>query len=283
MQHKLKSFDNTMINYDIHRTSNKFLVFLHGAGGSLTAWNVERKFFHDRGISTIAIDLRGHGLSGRPDDVDSYNLEKFAKDVYAVIHKENIKDFIIIGHCFGGIITILFHKMHPKLAKAYVLIDTTYKAPKSIRLIFKKNGFYKYIVKNINRILIHTGKGQFHHEDFRKFRGTGDYNYNRIYSDIVHTSLKSWLYTYQNIAKFNGIEILKKMRKPVLILEGEKDSIFDIMTAKKIHKFVKASELKIIPEENHIIVFNNPKAIITQIYAFLKATEFIGNPKKTNK
>ena len=131
MQKKITSFDGTQINYSLSKNSENdaYLVFLHGLGGDLTAWKKELNFFKSKGISTLAVDLRGHGKSDRPDLLDKYKLEYFARDVKTIIDHEKIKKLIIVGHCFGGVVTIMFHKLFPNLAKSYILVDTTYKAP----------------------------------------------------------------------------------------------------------------------------------------------------------
>lgn len=268
MQKHLKSFDKVEINYDISRNSGSFVVFVHGAGGDLTAWKKERAFLHRRGISTLALDLRGHGKSGRPSLPANYRLENFARDINAIIRKERISDFVLAGHCFGGMVTIMFHKLFPRLAKSYILIDTTYKAPPQLKWIFRNHPFFVHI---LNRILKNDDlrKRHFSHVNYKKFVGSSDWDFFRIYSDIAHTSFKSWLFTYENLAKFNGIKILKSIRKPVLVIEGDKDSIFNLLVAKKIKSLIRNSKLDIVPDANHIIVINNPKQLEVEILRFL--------------
>lgn len=267
MQKKIRSFDDVKISYDISRVSDFFLVFVHGAGGDLNAWKKQRQFFHKNKFSTLAIDLRGHGLSGRPDSAASYRLEYFAKDMRQILRKEKITEFIIIGHCFGGMVTIAFHKLFPELSKAYILIGTTYKAPLSLA-IFKHNLlFVRMLNRIVNKFMI---KRRFSHVNFNKFVGSGDWNLRRIYSDIKHTSLKSWLFTYQNIAEFDGIEILRGIDKPVLIIEGENDTIFPPKIAKEMHKLVRTSRMDIIPNANHILVLNNANDLQNKILSYIR-------------
>jgi len=271
MQKKNLSFDKTKINYDIVRKKGNggVLVFLHGAGGNLTAWDKERHFFHKKGISTLAIDMRGHGKSGRPHKVSDYCLESFAKDIFEVLKKEKIKDFILIGHCFGGMIVTDFHRLFPKLAKAYILVDTTYKAPKKIRYFFKINKPFIFLLNFFLESRI-SKKIDFKHMNFEKFVGTGDWDPKRILSDITHTTFKSWIFTYQNIAKFDAVDVLKSIKQKVLILEGEKDSIFKLVDAQKINSLIKNSKLNVIPDANHILVINNPKEVQTEIFEFVR-------------
>jgi len=271
MQKKIKSFDNIGINYSINRISDFFLIFLHGAGGDLNAWKKEREFFHKAKYSTIAIDLRGHGLSGRPASLEKYRLEYFAQDIYGVIKKEKIKKFILVGHCFGGIVTIMFHKLFPKLSKSYVLVGTTYKGPKLLKAI-KPISFFKYIADYVNKNGGITKKYS-SHVNFDKFKGSGDWDFQRIYSDIVNTSVKSWLFTYETIADFDGEGILGTINKPVLIIHGGRDSVFPPKIAQKMHKIIKLSTIKIIPDANHIIVLNNDRSLSREILSHVKSLD----------
>lgn len=266
MQKEVKSFDGTRIIYDIERASRRFLILLHGAGGDLNAWKKERENFHKKGLSTLAIDLRGHGLSDRPNKVSDYELDKFAKDVQAVIKKEKIRNFVMIGHCFGGIVAINYQKIYPKMAKAYVLIDTTYKAPQRLKFFFKSSKLMHFMNNILSR---EKTRKKFKRVNFNNFIGTRDIDLRRIYSDITHTTLKSWLYTYQNIAKFDGTRTLEEMSQPVLIIEGQDDIISNVLVAKKMHNLVKESKLHIIPRANHIIVINNPGILEREIYKFV--------------
>lgn len=285
MQRTYVSFDGVKIHYDIHEThgsgkvergerrttqKNYVLVFIHGAGGDLNAWSKERHSFHERGIATLALDLRGHGLSDRPHTFDAYKLTSFARDVAGIIRQERLKNVIIVGHCFGGMVAITLYSLYPRLAQAYVLIDTTYKAPQYLKRLFSGSPF----LRNLRHAILQhklLQKTQFSHVDFSKFKGTGDFNLLRIYSDITHTSLKSWLFTYETIAHFDGTAILRRMKRPVLIIVGEKDLIFPVLVSRKIRMFVKQSTLNIVPNANHVIVLNNPEIIEREIMRFIKS------------
>lgn len=124
------SFDGAKIHYTKKlKDKDKWLIFLHGFGGDLNAWNAERDIFHSLNYSTIAMDLRGHGLSERRDDKKFYKLENLSKDVLALIEKEKIKDFVIIGHCLGGMVAIYLYAKYLKSSRGLVLVDTSFKPP----------------------------------------------------------------------------------------------------------------------------------------------------------
>ena len=267
MQKRLKSFDGVKINYSYKKVSKKCLVFLHGLGVDLTHWGKEARFFQKNGFSTLSIDLRGHGLSGRPEKLSSYKLSAFARDVHAVLERERVKDFVLIGHSFGGVVLLQFHKRYPRLAKAYILVDSTYKSPHQVEFL----NDHPYMVHFVNHLLEHENlrKSHFSHIDFRKFIGTGDWDLKGFLTDIYHTSLRSWLFTLEHMAKFNGLNVLQAIKQPVLVIEGTKDTIFDLKIAKKMHRLIKGSKLDLIKDADHVLLLNKVKKLEHDMLKYL--------------
>lgn len=271
MEKKVKSFDGTNIHYSITRKSKRFLVFIHGLGGNLVVWRKQRAFFHGKNISTLAIDLRGHGYSDKPDSFESYSFENLAKDISFIIKKERIKNFVIVSHCFGGPVALTFSKLFPKLPKAYVLMNTTYKSPPELKTILSN----KYIKKFMNIILLSYYKGKKSHLDDNIFAKTWDWSIFRINSDIQKTSLKSYVYLLESFSQFNAAKSVRTIKKPMLIIHGGDDSVINKRFAIELNKLVKNSKLNIVPNGNHIMVISNPKILEKDTYDFLKSIKFI--------
>lgn len=267
-----KSFDGARIYY--HKTvkdKNKWLVFLHGFGGDLTAWSKERAYFTKLGISTAALDLRGHGLSEKSNNSDFYHLKNFARDLKSLLQHEQIKNPIIIGHCLGGMVTIYFQAHFPNSSKGLVLVDTGFKPP------FISNNpvakvFANYLILLLKSLPDIKAAG---HADFNKFQGTNDINFRRILSDILHTSLRSYLMLSENLVNLNEKSLLDKITVPTLVVEGTKDSIFPLEVAQYLHYRIKTSTLDLIEGANHIIVLNNPVELEESIAEFLKRINFL--------
>lgn len=267
----LKSFDGAKIYY--HKTirnPDKWLIFLHGMGGDLTAWSNEREYFSKHNISTIALDLRGHGLSDRSDNQDFYKIENFAGDVAVLIEKEKIKNLTIVGHCFGGVISMYFQNLYPHYSQGLVLVDTSYKPP-----FFGEKPVTKFFYDHLFKLmaLIPDIKLK-NHANLERFIGTGDLNVRRIASDILHTSLKSYFLTCETFLNIDAKELLGKIMIPTLVIEGDKDSIFPPEIAEYIKNRIKNSEIEFIKGANHIIVINNPKQLAESILKFLDKLKF---------
>jgi non-heme chloroperoxidase len=87
---------------DWHRRGEQTIMLLHGAGGDHLAWQVQYPALHSAGFASLALDLRGHGYSDRPRGANDDRLERFAEDVYDVLEALEVRAFIMVGHCPGG-------------------------------------------------------------------------------------------------------------------------------------------------------------------------------------
>lgn len=268
----LVSFDKAKIYYEkTNKNKHRWLVFLHGFGGDLGAWEKERDYFINLGYSTLALDLRGHGLSSKSEDLSFYKLENFAKDLNLLLQHEHIQKPVIIGHCLGGMVTIYFQTMFPNKSKALILVDTSYKPPfigsNFVAQVFL-NQFFKLFSKIFPNLAVYG------HADFNQFLGTPDIDLKRILSDMLHTSLKSYFTLCESLSQFNAKELLDKITVPTLIVEGTNDTIFPPDIAEYLHSRIKKSELDLIEGANHILVINNPKKLEESIKNFLQRIKY---------
>ncbi|MDG0870442.1 alpha/beta fold hydrolase [Candidatus Lucifugimonas marina] len=98
-------FDEITIEYEVDGPSSAplTLVFVHGWTCNRTHWRAQMLAFTDR-YRVIAIDLAGHGESslGRPE----YSMPAFARDVEAVLDRENVQRAVLIGHSMGGMVIL---------------------------------------------------------------------------------------------------------------------------------------------------------------------------------
>ncbi len=68
----------------------------------------------------IALDARGHGGSGRPDQERDYGVE-MAEDVVRLLDHLKIRKAHVIGYSMGGMITMKLMTLHPERVQSAVL------------------------------------------------------------------------------------------------------------------------------------------------------------------
>jgi len=85
------------------------VVLVHGLAGSAWAWTAVARRLR-LAIRTVAMDLRGHGLSDAPTAPGSYDLDAMAGDVVAVAEGSGVlagggaDRVILAGHGFGAVV-----------------------------------------------------------------------------------------------------------------------------------------------------------------------------------
>ncbi len=85
------------------------IIFIHGVGADRTSWKYQLPFFHEKGYSVAALDMRGSGDSDARDKNGKLlpiTLEEFALDVDAVIRDLGYDKAHWVGNSMGGVIIL---------------------------------------------------------------------------------------------------------------------------------------------------------------------------------
>ena len=102
------------------------LLLTHGSGAHAHWWDFIAPYFTDHNC-VVAIDLSGMGDSGhRP----GYTTEGFANEVLGVCeHAGFRRDTVLVGHSFGGFVTLKAGLLHGDQFTGVVLVDAPVRPP----------------------------------------------------------------------------------------------------------------------------------------------------------
>src|SRR5215216_2433718 len=109
-----------VLNYAESEGSRPPLVLLHG----ISLW---WKYFlpvlprFSARWHTYALDLRGHGKSGRM--ANGYRFEDYAADIVALLKARLSEPAILVGHSLGGMVAVQIAAQNTDLVRAVVLED----------------------------------------------------------------------------------------------------------------------------------------------------------------
>lgn len=99
------SFDKTKIYYEVHG-NGKPILLIHGFTGTSSDW--KNKPLADsllkNGFKIILVDLRGNGLSDKPNVPEAYANNAEAKDLKALMFYLGYRQYDAIGYSRGSII-----------------------------------------------------------------------------------------------------------------------------------------------------------------------------------
>ena len=118
-----KTYKNISINYEFYdNDSNENLIFLHGWGQNIQMMQPIAKPFIKRN-NVLIIDLPGFGESEEPKEV--WSIYDYVEMVHEFVKDLKLKNPILIGHSFGGKISLAYAMKHDP--KKIVLLASPYK------------------------------------------------------------------------------------------------------------------------------------------------------------
>lgn len=106
---------------DIGKPDGPVVVFVHGFGGDLNNWMFTWPALEST-ARIIAVDLPGHGASGKHVDVRS--VDELARKLLALLDALAIQNAHFVGHSLGGAIVGLAALARPGLATSLTLIGS---------------------------------------------------------------------------------------------------------------------------------------------------------------
>jgi pimeloyl-ACP methyl ester carboxylesterase len=76
------------------------VLLLHGLASNARIWERTAPALAEGGLAPVAIDLRGHGLSDKPDT--GYDLTTISAELCALLRDLDLKSPILAGHSWGA-------------------------------------------------------------------------------------------------------------------------------------------------------------------------------------
>ncbi|GAB3520978.1 alpha/beta fold hydrolase [Arthrobacter monumenti] len=120
--------DGTTIAYDV-AGSGPPVVMLHGSALSRAIWRglgyvtaLQDEF------TVVRVDLRGHGLSGKPHDARAYRMAAITRDVVAVMDDLHLPDAHMVGYSMGARVGFALAAAAPDRALSLTSLGGTYRS-----------------------------------------------------------------------------------------------------------------------------------------------------------
>jgi 3-oxoadipate enol-lactonase len=220
------------------------LILIHGLNGDLTGWALVMPAFAGH-YRTIALDVRGHGRSGKPDQ--PYSIRQFSEDLREFLHQLRVPKAHILGLSMGGAIAQQFALDHPEKIRSLLLVSTFSYVDEQARQAFSR----------LSQSLSAGGYPAFF-DEVVKLAFTPEYiraNPGPI-SELKEKRIK--INSPAAIGRatdaclaFNLKEEISEIALPTLIVSGREDIFTPIHLAEQIHRSIRGSEWKIIEGVGH--------------------------------
>jgi pimeloyl-ACP methyl ester carboxylesterase len=125
--------DGVALAYEEQGTGDPPLVLVHGWCCDHTYFAPQVAYFAGT-HRVLAIDLRGHGSSDRPEQ--DYTTDLFADDLAWLCERLGVTGPVVIGHSLGGVVALAVAVRHPSLPVAIAALDSPLaRAPEAVAAV----------------------------------------------------------------------------------------------------------------------------------------------------
>jgi pimeloyl-ACP methyl ester carboxylesterase len=268
--------DKIHINYEIHGNGNSTFVFLHGFGASVETWrDIELPL--SKGNTLIFLDLKGFGLSSKPDD-GKYSLEDQAEIVLAFLKAHHFHDITLVGHSYGGAVAVFTYLKdrsgHARgIIRRLVLIDAAaYVQVFPFFIDILRKPIINWAVMNLVPTQIMAGFMLYY-----LFYDENKLSEERITRHAEYLgqpgSYDSFVECARQIVPANPDSIsalIKTIAVPALIIWGANDPAIPLEHGQRLHRDIQNSTMVIISNCGHIPHEESPAETLDAILNFLE-------------
>jgi len=240
---------------DINKNKEN-IVLLHGSGLSHIVWSLTEQYLSNQNYNVLSIDLPGHGNS---DGKSLKSIEEISDWLEKVFNELNIFKITIIGHSQGCLEALEYYSRYSKRIKSLIFVGGSYRMPVNQDLIDLAENGDDQAVKLMMK---------WSYKNSKKFIGGNPVekiiNSPRDIREILAIDLVA-CNNYKN-----GSEALKVINCPTLFIFGELDKMVNVEKGKKFAELIPNSEIHIIKDCGHMIMFEKAFEMREKISEFLK-------------
>lgn len=249
---KTITYSDTRLHYTVEGVGRP-LFLLHGWGCTGDIFNQIKPFLAEH-FQVFTVDFAGFGKSEEPQSV--WGVEEYTRSLEAIVEYEDIDNPILIGHSFGGRVSIVYASRNT--TRKVILVDAAGVKPRRSFTYYRKVYTYK-LLKRMLPLLVGKRKAEKIIEQRRAKAGSADYNnaspmMRAILSKVVNEDL---------------CHLMPKIKAPTLLFWGEKDTATPLSDAKRMEKLIPDAGLVTVAGAGHYSFLENMPLFVRVLESFL--------------
>lgn len=261
-----------MINFTVYenKTSDQWVTFVHGAGGSSSIWFRQIRDFKKQ-YNVLLLDLRGHGDSKTPIKTaikNKYTFSALADDILEVLDFLKIEKSHFVGISLGTILIRQLAEMYPNRVQSMIMGGAILKMNFRSQILMRLGNTFKYVLPYLvlyqffafvimpkknhkqSRILfINEAKKLYQKEFIKWFKLTAEIN-----------PVLKW---------FRQVEL----NIPTLYVMGEEDYMFLPSVRVVVENHYRSSKLVVIENCGHVVNVEQPDTFNNVVISFINNTK----------
>ncbi|UOQ47059.1 alpha/beta hydrolase [Gracilibacillus caseinilyticus] len=232
------------------------IVMLHGWGTSLDLFDdLQQKLSNH--FQVTSLDFPGFGASDDPSE--SWNVDQYTDFLEKFLQKLQITNPILIGHSFGGRVSIKYADRHQQGVHKIILIGSAGIKPK------RKVDYYVkvYSYKTLKKVLSLPGINRYKDDIIAKYRGkagSADYqNASRVMQQTLSKVVNEDLQHH-----------MPNIKAPTLLIWGANDTATPVSDAKVMEQLIPNAGLAVIENATHYVFLEHKQRVAIIIDTFLE-------------
>jgi len=256
-----------VLHYRIHKhpSSDQWVTFIHGAGGSSSIWFKQIRAFRKE-HNVLLIDLRGHGGSKMSDMIRRpYTFTDISKDVIEVLDHLELKQTHLVGISLGTIIAREIADLQPDRVSSLIMGGAVLQLDFRSNLLMRLGVAFKHILPYmiLYRIIAWVILPRRNHKEARLL-------FVKEAKKLYQKEFLRWLRLAGELNTKLSDYRSKVLQIPTLYVMGEEDHLF-LPTIKLISAEQRNSELVVFDKCGHVVNVEQPDRFNQECLRFIDA------------
>ena len=249
----MKTIVNNLAVEYIDEGSGPTILMLHGWKDTLHTFDPLLREFSGQ-YRIIRLDLPGFGASQMPPR--DWDLQDYVDFVCAFIEKQNLTIDILVGHSFGGRITIKGVSNMALKPQKIVLIAAAGLAQRRTT----RNAILAFVAK-VGKVVTAIPPLSFWRKDLRR----------RLYEHVGRDYFASGALrgTFLKIVGEDLANAAANIKIPTLLIWGSEDDQTPLEEGRRIHEIIKGSQLETFQNAGHFVHKERPEQVARRIELFI--------------
>jgi pimeloyl-ACP methyl ester carboxylesterase len=220
-----------------------------------------------------AIDQRGHGDSAWADAAaPDYSYERYAADLDEAVDKLGLRDFALVGHSMGGVVSTVYAATYPGRVARLVVIDSTITMPPER-------------IASMHAVGNREGRSYADHAEFManyKLRPAGSSATPQVIRHLAHYSGRQfedgrWRYkfdrnVYARRERMDSLPYWAKIKIPALIIKGSRSERISPQVVADVTARAPQVTVSEVADSDHHVTLDNPAGFVRALKAFLETS-----------
>ncbi len=250
------------------KDAEQTIVLIHGWDCWWMWWHHVIRYLNERGVRTIAYDMKGHGWSEN-DPANHYHIDHFARDLHELVEALGLRNFHIAAFSFGPFVALDYVNRYPHTVKSMVFFNFGYLpnnefvsklAPTTINFVFNRmmRKLTWWLPVYIFARLVLARNTVMQHDIMIGFESLA-----LCASEAIEqtTTQITALETTRMLP-----EMVSSVRIPMLFVAGDGDSIMTSENTRKLSELSHSGTYVCVPQCGHLITIELPETAAELVY-----------------